>query len=226
MHCEVMNEDLVLQKSDGKTAMFENMTFINSQLPFSEYPADESGYTPNVDMIVGGDLAWKNILCSKSLTWQGNRKVAFHKLGTLWLRTNNESHCHLDVYTLNNSQRLTPKSAVCSKVRLAPSDRHDDVVKSENNILNRSTDNNKVAMSIEDEKVLKNFKETMKLVKVDNDKTIWSFLCHGHMTLIICRTILNRLKMLYSAFSIDSEINLMFDLNTARRLMLQYKKDT
>ena len=170
-----MNEDLVLQKSDGKTAMFENMTFINSQLPFSEYPADESGYTPNVDMIVGGDLAWKHILCSKSLTWQGNRKVASHELGTLWLRTNNESHCHLDVYTLNSSQRLTPKSAVCSKVRLAPSDRHDDVVKSENNILHRSTDNNKVAMSMEDEKALKNFKETMKLVKVDNDKNHLEF---------------------------------------------------
>ena len=45
MHCEVINEDLVLQKSDGKTAMFENITFINGQLPFSEYlPADESGH--------------------------------------------------------------------------------------------------------------------------------------------------------------------------------------
>ena len=170
MHCEVMNEDLVLQKSDGRTAMFENMTFINCQLPFSEYlPADESGHTPNVDMIVGGDLAWKHILCSKSLTWQGNRKVASHELGTLWLRTNNESHCHLDVHTLSGSQRLTPKSAVCSKVRLASSDRHDDVVKLENNILYRSTNDNKVAMSMEDEKVLKNFKETVKLVKVDND---------------------------------------------------------
>ena len=60
MHCEVMNEDLVLQKSDGRTAMFENMTFINCQLPFSEYlSVDESGHMPNVDMIVGGDLAWK-----------------------------------------------------------------------------------------------------------------------------------------------------------------------
>ena len=148
MHCEVMNEDLVLQKSDGRTAMFENMTFINCQLPFSKYlPADESGHTPNVDMIVRGDLAWKHILCSKSLTWQGNRKVASHELRTLWLRTNNESHCHLDAHTLSGSQRLTPKSAVCSKVRLAPSDRHDDVVKLENNILNQSTNDNKVAMS-------------------------------------------------------------------------------
>ena len=58
MHCEVMNENLVLQMSDGRTAMFENKIFINCQLPFSEYlPADESGHTPNVDMIVGRYLA-------------------------------------------------------------------------------------------------------------------------------------------------------------------------
>ena len=107
--------------------MLENLTFINCQLPFSEYlPADESGHAPNADMIVGGDLAWKHILCSKSLTWQGDRTVASHELGTLWLRANNESHCCLDVRILNGSQRLTPTSAVCSKVRLALSDRHDD----------------------------------------------------------------------------------------------------
>ena len=59
MHCEVINEDLVLQKSDGRTAMFENMTFMNCQMPFSEYlSADESGHSPNVDIIVGGGLAF------------------------------------------------------------------------------------------------------------------------------------------------------------------------
>ena len=76
---------------------------------------------------------------------------------------------------MNGSQRLTPKSAVCSKVRLAPSDRHDDVVKLENNILYRSTNDNKVAMSMEDEKALKNFKKTVKLVKVDNDENHLEF---------------------------------------------------
>ena len=153
------------------------MTFINCQLPFSEYlPVDESGHMPNVDMIVGGDLAWKHILCSKSFTWQGNRKVASHELGTLWLRTSNESHCHLDVHTLSGSQRLTSKGAVCSKVRLAPSDRHDDVVKLENNISYRSTNDSKMATSMEDEKVLKNLKKTVKLVKVDNDENHLEFL--------------------------------------------------
>ena len=77
-------------------------------------------------MIVGRDLTWKHILCSKILTWQGNKTVASHELGTLWLRANNESHCHLDVHTLNGSQTRTPTSAVCPKIRLNPSDRHDD----------------------------------------------------------------------------------------------------
>ena len=92
----------------------------------------------------------------------------------MWLRGNNDNHYHLNVQTFNGSQRLTPTSAVCSKFRLAPSDRHDDVAKLEKNILYRSTDDNKVAMSMKDEKVLKNFKETV-LVKVDNDENHLEF---------------------------------------------------
>ena len=55
MHCDVMIDHLELQDTCGGNTKFENITFVDRSLPFSEYLSiDDANPAPKVDMAVGG----------------------------------------------------------------------------------------------------------------------------------------------------------------------------
>ena len=58
MYCDVMIDHLELQDTCGGITQFENITFVDQSLPFSEYlPIGDVNPAPKVDMVVGGELA-------------------------------------------------------------------------------------------------------------------------------------------------------------------------
>ena len=71
-------------------------------------------------------------------------------------------------------------SAVCSKVRLAPADRKNKITELKKNLLHRSSDNDKLASSMEDESVLQHYNDTVKLVKTNEDSHLKFFLRRAH----------------------------------------------
>ena len=155
MYCNVMIDHLELQDTCGGTTRFEDITFVDRPLPFSEYlPVDDANPATKVDMVVGGDLAWRYILCSQSLEWQSD-KLASHKFGTLWLSSGNQLEQYDDDPASGlNIQESTPMSAMCSKVRLAPADRRNDITELKKNLLHRSSDDNKLTTFREAEYVM------------------------------------------------------------------------
>ena len=55
MHCDVMIDHLELQDTCGGNTKFENITFVDRSLPFSEYLSiDDANPAPKVDTAVGG----------------------------------------------------------------------------------------------------------------------------------------------------------------------------
>jgi len=165
MQCEYSNGDLNLVRRDGTVVAFNPVTFIDLVLPFSQYLPDDEDIPQRIDMIIGGDLAWKHFLIGPALTWQPTGNVASHDLGTFWLSSG--EHCQVpDTDTLFHS--LEEKRQNASKVRLAPEDRKHEMKKLEGDVLYHSPIDDKLTMSRVDEKVLEGYKNSVKLVTLDN----------------------------------------------------------
>ena len=100
----------------AKTIQFEDMTFLDQYLPFTEYlPICDASPTPKVDVVVGRYLAWCFILCSQSLVWLSD-KVPFHKFCTLRLSSGDQLEQN-DNDSVSEPNIQKPTSAVCSKVK-------------------------------------------------------------------------------------------------------------
>jgi len=117
-------------------------------------------------MVIGGDLAWEYIL--NTLSFEGQSNVMTHKLGLFWLSSGVDDQHFSSQDWLTACQPPMSNEASLSKVRLTPDDRKYDMQKLEIDPLHCSPHDNRLAMSISDEKVLVDYKKTVKLVKLEN----------------------------------------------------------
>ena len=174
-------------------------------MPFAEY-LDSNEDTPSgVDMIIGGDLVWKYVLCSVGLNENGCKFSNSVKLGPVWLSSSKGSESQQlltadqlrsndDTTTANCCtvrQSMQQSSGSCdkvlktenmshtfnslSKIRLSPDDRKEDMVFIEHDPFYCSPSDEKLAMSITDEEVLKFYRDTVEKVVLENGETHLQF---------------------------------------------------
>ena len=166
MQCESMSEELHLETSTGDVISLGTMIFVDQTLPFAEHLPNFGDLVPRVDMVIGGDLAWNYVLMDPNLA-RGQNGLVQHELGVFWLSPAKYKDDFLE--SLSTAYKQTAECiASCSRVRLAPKDRESDLQKLESDPLYCSADDNKVAMSASDEKVLNEYKESVKLVELNN----------------------------------------------------------
>ena len=173
MKCEFTECNLNLAKKDGTNVIFESMTFIDHELPFARYLPESSTLPLRVDMIIGGDLAWKHILSGQSLAWQEKSNIADHELGTLWLSSG--KNCALPNVTLNSLRSRNQSRWCASKVKLGVEDRGQALKALENDLFYHSPIDDKLTMSRVDEAVLKRYQDTVQLVTLDNGESHLQF---------------------------------------------------
>ena len=120
MKCEFTERNLNLARKDETNATFESITFIDHQLQFAQYLPDSSTLPLRVDIIIGGDLAWKHILSRQSLAWQEKSNIAHHERGTLWLSSG--KNCALPNVMLNSLRSRNQNWWCALKVKLGMED--------------------------------------------------------------------------------------------------------
>ena len=120
MKCSFTKHAVELERSEGGTIALGSVTFIDHALPFEDYLPKDGELPLRVDMVIGGDVAWKHLFSGNQLRWQSD-DTAEHDLGSLWLgiqETTEQCEKKLMVTTVMNSCNINP----CSKIRMATDD--------------------------------------------------------------------------------------------------------
>ena len=167
MQCASMSGELQLKTSHGDVISLSTQTFVDQILPFAEHLPDFGDLVPRVDMIIGGDLAWKYILMDTNLA-KCQKGPVRHELGLFWLSPGKYSKDDFTELFSTACKQTSECTASCSRVRFSPNDRERDLQKLETDPLYCSADDNKLAMSASDEKVLNEYKDSVTLVEVSN----------------------------------------------------------
>ena len=170
----VMLGPLELKTIDGDIIHVDLMTYVDESLPFDEYLDAKEDSPSSVDMVIGGGLAWKYVFSSVEFRNNDGSLVTSHKLGKIWLSCGARGKEHSgSLMTAKLAE--TQKNDSCSRVRFSPADRENDMRELQRDPLYSSTNDNKLTMSITDEEVLEEYKNTVELVELENGENHLQF---------------------------------------------------
>ena len=186
MKCDIMKRAVELEKESGETVMLDSITFVDQKLPFTDYMPNDEDMPGRVDIVIGGDVAWQYLLTADQLRWE-NDFTAVHDLGNLWLSVQEQGECKED-RSMTTAVSQTYGTNSNSKIRLSPEDRKDDMALLENDPFYCSSSDEKLAMSVTDEKVLNSYQDTVQKVVLENGRTYLQFKLPGPRTPARCKT--------------------------------------
>ena len=168
MRSKIMTGRLRLEKVNGDIVDVKPIAFVDQALPFAQYLPDGGTLPKRIDMIFGSDLVWDYLLVDPQL--QTQHKAVLQDLGTFWLGTLDEDKAGVCCASVCADAKTT-----CSRVRLTLKDSKYDQKQLESDPFYCSVNDNRVAMSINDEKVLEHYQNTIQEVRLSNGETHLQF---------------------------------------------------
>ena len=188
---DVMLEELKVQKQDKGANSFGDVNFVDQELPFSKYLPEDSDMPKEIDMIIGADCVWQHVFNQLFTSGSSNLLLSGQRIdleiGQLWLST--ATHIHSSINHISAihqpaiiakteeafSRKATSSECGGSKIRLTRADRENDMQKLENDPFYQSVDDERIAISNQDETVLNLFQNTVKEVTLEDGKTHLQF---------------------------------------------------